>query len=324
MNWELKLVQLKMGGFIMKSSRRRFIQQALASTAGLSLLSFSDELLAREDLVRLSILHTNDIHCHIDPFPVDHKFYKGRGGMARLAALVSHLRTENPNSLLFDAGDMFQGTPYFNFHKGKLILKVMSEIGYDASTLGNHEFDNGIDGILNPMAHSKFPFICSNYDFSQTKLYGKFLKNIIFRKAGVRVGVYGLGIKLDGLVSVENYEGTKYNDPVEVALEQESFLKNEKKCDLVICLSHLGFKYKDKRISDHIIAAETHLTDLIIGGHTHTFLDAPVEVENASGKKVFINQSGWGGMMLGKLDFIFDKNKKENPVILTQNISTGQ
>ncbi len=317
-----KLVHRKMGGFIMQNSRRRFLKKFIASTAGLSLFHIPEELLAVEDLVRISVLHTNDIHCHIEPFPREHKYYKGRGGMARLSGLVKRIKDENPNTLLFDAGDMFQGTPYFNYYKGELILKVMSAIGYDASTIGNHEFDNGIKGLLDPIYHANFPFVCSNYDFSQTLLYSKFPDHIIFRKGGVKIGVYGLGIELEGLVNPKNYEGTIYNDPVKTALEKESFLKNEKKCDLIICLSHLGFSYKGNQISDKALASKTHFTNLIIGGHTHTFLDKPVELKNADGKRILVNQAGWGGMMLGKIDFIFDRNKKEEPVIFAQNVTS--
>ncbi len=312
-----------MEGFIMKNSRRKFLQQLSASTAGMALLSFPDELLASEDLVKLSILHTNDIHCHIDPFPSEHKYYKGRGGMARLSALVNRIRSESANTLLFDAGDMFQGTPYFNYYKGELILKVMSKMGYDASTIGNHEFDNGLEGILKPVDYSNFPFICSNYDFSQTILYGKFPDHVIFRKEGIKIGVYGLGIQLDGLVNPKHYGGTVYNDPIETALERESFLKNDKKCDLVICLSHLGLSYQDNTVSDKVIASQTFFTDLIIGGHTHTYLKAPLELKNAEGKRVVVNQASWGGMVLGKVDFIFDKAKKESPVVYAQNMITG-
>ena len=307
----------------MQNSRRNFLKNLAATATGMAFLNIPEKIFASEDLARLSILHTNDIHCHIDPFPKEHKYYKGKGGMARLSGLVKRIKSENPNTLLFDAGDMFQGTPYFNYYKGELMLKVMSAMGYDASTIGNHEFDNGIKGILDPIYHADFPLICSNYDFSNTLLYGKFPNHVIFRKGGIKVGVYGLGIELKGLVSPDNYAGTIYNDPVKVALEKESFLKNEKKCNLIICLSHLGFKYRENKVSDNILASETHYTNLIIGGHTHTFLDKPVELKNADGKKILVNQAGWGGMMLGRIDFIFDRNKKDEPVIFAQNVISG-
>jgi len=304
----------------MSNSRRKFIRNILSASAGLSLMNLPDEVWAKEDLVKLTILHTNDIHCHIDPFPEDHHFYRGRGGLASLSGLVRTLREGSPNNLLLDAGDMFQGTPYFNYYKGELIFKVMSEIGYDAGTIGNHEFDNGLEGILNPLDNANFPLVCSNYDFSQTILAGRFPEHLILKKGGLKIGLYGLGIELSGLVSEKNYLETIYNDPVKVALEKEEFLKNDEKCDLVICLSHLGLVYKGDKISDKKLASLTHCTDLIIGGHTHTFLDVPLELKNADGKRILVNQAGWGAMVLGKIDFLFDKNDRESPVVLSQNI----
>ncbi len=308
-----------MEGFIM-NNRRKFIKQIAGMSAGIALANIPDTLFAQEDLVRLSVLHTNDIHCHIDPFPESDPSYSGRGGLARLSGLIGKIRNENENTLLLDAGDMFQGTPYFNYYKGKLILKVMSEMGYEASTIGNHEFDNGLEGINSSIDSARFPVISSNYDFTQTILYDRFVKYNIYRKGDVKVGVYGLGIELKGLVSEKNYDETVYLDPVKIALEMESFLKMEKKCDLVICLSHLGLSYKENKISDKLLAAETHFTDLIIGGHTHTFLDKPLELRNADGKRVIVNQAGWGGLALGRIDFILDKNRKSTPVVYSQNI----
>lgn len=303
------------------NNRRKFIRQLIGASAGISLVHLPDHLFAQEELIRLTILHTNDIHCQIDPFPATDPSFGGQGGLARLSALVNKIRQENDNMMLLDAGDMFQGTSYFNFYKGELILKIMSEMGYDASTLGNHEFDNGLKDLNRDLDYAKFPHISSNYDFSQTILYDRFSKYEIFRRNGVKIGIYGLGVELKGLVSEKNYEGTLYKDPVKVALEMESFLKNEKKCDLVICLSHLGLEYKENKISDKTLAAQTHLTDLIIGGHTHTFLDKPLELKNAKGKKIIVNQVGWGGLVLGRIDFIFNLSEKNKPVIFSQNTS---
>ena len=210
--------------------------------------------------------------------------------------------------------------PYFNYYKGELILKVMSEIGYEASTIGNHEFDNGLDALNKALDHTKFPFINSNYDFSQTKLYDRFNRYVVYRKNGIKIGIYGLGVELQGLVSDDNYEGTIYNDPVIVAREMETYLKQDKKCDLVICLSHLGYQYENDKISDLTLAPQTKYTDLILGGHTHTFLDKPVEVKNADGNRVIINQVGWGGMVLGRLDFYFDTAGKEMTLAYTEQI----
>ncbi len=305
------------------NSRRKFIKQLTAASAGMALFNLPDQLLAAEDLIRLSVIHTNDIHCHIDPFPVNHPTFAGKGGLARLSGFVQQIRSEADNTLLLDAGDMFQGTPYFNYYKGELIFNVMSAMGYDAGTIGNHEFDNGLEGLKQALDYARFPIVSSNYDFSQTILYNRFPPYAIFRKNGIKVGIYGLGVKLEGLVNKKNYDGLIYLDPVKTALEKESFLKNEKKCDLVICLSHLGFSYQSEQISDTRIARETHCTDLIIGGHTHTFMEKPVEMKNALGKRIIINQVGWGGMMAGRIDFIFNATKKDTPIVYAKNIQTG-
>lgn len=303
------------------NSRRRFLKKVAGATAGLTLTGIPDDLLAHEDLVRVSILHTNDIHCHIDPFPeTDPPSYAGKGGLARLSALIKKIKNETKNILLVDAGDMFQGTPYFNFYQGELILKVMSQMGYEASTIGNHEFDNGLEGIEASLGFAHFPLICSNYDFSQTILRDRFPAYKIFNKQGIKIGVYGLGIELAGLVQKKSYAETRYLAPVETALKMESFLKNEKHCDLVICLSHMGLKYRDNKISDTLLAAETKFTDLIIGGHTHSYLKEPLQLKNANGDRIIVNQAGWAGLILGRIDFILDKTEKDEPVALSHNI----
>ena len=242
------------------------------------------------------------------------------GGLARISALVKKVRAENPDTLLFDAGDMFQGTPYYNYFKGELILKLMTEIGYDAGAIGNHEFDDGLENILKSLPYAGFPIINSNYDFSETILAGQFPRYKTFKKSGIKIGVYGLGIELSGLVSDNNFGKTIYNDPLKTAIEMESFLKNEKNCDLVVCLSHLGFKYRDEKVSDHVIAAETSMTDLIIGGHTHTYVEKPVDMKNKAGKQVIVNQASWGGLVLGRVDFVFEKTKKKNRAMPTENV----
>ena len=302
------------------NKRRDFLKRVGAASAGLALINWPENLLAKNDLLQLTILHTNDIHCRIDPFPENNPIYPNKGGLARLSTIIRQVRQQQENVLLLDSGDMFQGTPYFNFYKGELILKIMSEIGYNASTLGNHEFDNGLDALNKALDYARFPIINSNYDFSQTKLYDRFSRYVIFRKGGIKIGVYGLGIEMQGLINKQNYEDTIYNDPVTVACEMENFLKLEKQCDLVICLSHLGLKYDSSKISDMTLAPQTHHTDLILGGHTHTFLDKPIDVKNADGNRILINQVGWAGMVLGRIDFIFDKNGKQAPLALANSI----
>lgn len=294
------------------SNRRIFLKQSVLFGGAFALGLFPQELFASGELVRLTVLHTNDMHCHIDPFPETHAEYAGRGGMVRLASLVSKCRTENSNLLLLDAGDMFQGTPYFNYFKGELMLKLMSKIGYDAGTIGNHEFDNGLADIASAFQFAKFPIISSNYDFSDTILSGIVKTHHILKKGGIKIGIYGLGIELDGLVGKLNYGNTRYLDPLETALKMERSLKIDHSCDLVICLSHLGFSYEHSKISDSSLAPQTKYTDLIIGGHTHTFLEKPLVLKNAEGRQILVNQAGWAALAAGKIEFVFDRTGKKN------------
>jgi len=310
-----------MGGFTM-SNRRNFLKQALLGSGALSLGLIPNELFASGELIRLTVMHTNDMHCHLDPFPADHAEYPGKGGLIRIASIISQCRKENPNFLLLDAGDMFQGTPYFNYFKGNLIVKVMSKMGYDAGTIGNHEFDNGLEDILSAAKNASFPLISSNYDFSDTVLSGLVKNQLILEKGGIRIGIYGLGIELDGLVGKLNYGNTRYLDPLQTALQMEAALKHDYKCDLVICLSHLGLSYEHNKISDKTLAPQTRFTDLIVGGHTHSFLDKPLILKNADGNPILVNQAGWAALSTGKIEFVFDRaGGKKHPAAVINNLS---
>ena len=256
------------------------------------------------------MLHTNDVHSHIDPFGSDDANYPGRGGVARRYTLINNIRQENPNTLLLDAGDIFQGTPYFNFYGGELEFKLMSKMKYDAATIGNHDFDNGIDGLLAQMPHASFDFLSANYDFSNTVLEGRTSPYKTFVRDGIRIGVFGLGIELDGLVGKKLYRETRYLNPVEIAQDTVATLKQQEKCDLVICLSHLGYSYKSDKISDLKLAGLTKDINLIIGGHTHTFLPEPTVTRNSEGREVLVNQVGWAGVNLGRIDFFLDDKKE--------------
>lgn len=303
------------------SNRRSFLKQTVIAGGALSLGFFPTELFASGEMVKLTVMHTNDMHCHIDPFPADHAEYPGKGGLIRIASMVNQARMENPNLLLLDAGDMFQGTPYFNYFKGDLILKIMSKMGYDAGTVGNHEFDNGLNDILAAFKFASFPIISSNYDFSDTILADQVVPWKIIRKGPVKVGIYGLGIELAGLVSPLNFGNTQYLDPLVTAQKMEVLLKKEHDCDLVICLSHLGYSYENAKISDTFLASQTKYTDLIVGGHTHTFLEKPTVVKNAVGNPILVNQAGWAALALGKIDFVFDRSgKTKKPVALIGNL----
>ncbi len=291
-------------------NRRSFIKQSGLGAIGLSLLpQFS---LARSKDVKLTILHTNDMHSHIHPVTSGRN--KGLGGMAQRAALIKQIREQEEHVLLLDAGDIFQGTPYFNFYSGELEFKLMSEMKYDAATLGNHDFDNGLEGLQKQLPHAKFPFLIANYDFSDTIVKDTFKPYKIFRKGDLKIGVFGIGIELEGLVPKKLYQNTMYQDPITTANHYAKFLKKNQKCDLVICLSHLGFKYKSNKISDMKLAKQTHNIDLIIGGHTHTFLKKPVSQLNLDKKEVLINQVGWAGINIGKIDFHFSQNDDDKKV----------
>ena len=272
--------------------------------------AFSGELSSSKNK-KISILHTNDMHSRIEPFPKDGGRWANQGGMTKLASLVSKVRTEQENLLLLDAGDVFQGTPYFNFFGGELEFKLMSKMGYNASTLGNHEFDNGLFGFYEQLPHAKFPHICSNYNFSNTLLKGSTLPYKIFRKSGLRIGVFGIGIELKGLVAAKNFEGIKYEDPIGVSQEMVQELRS-KKADLIICLSHLGYSYRSEKIDDLKLAAAVSEINLIIGGHTHTFLEKPTLLKNIEGHQTIVHQVGTGALRLGKVDFVFGT---ENQII---------
>jgi 5'-nucleotidase len=282
--------------------RRNFIQNIVLGT-GTLLVSpslFSQENLKKKK--RLVILHTNDTHSTIEPFPSKHSKFPNMGGVSKRHTILQKIRSEEEHVLLLDAGDIFQGTPYFNTFNGELEMKLMSLLEYDAATMGNHDFDIGLEGFLNAQQFANFPFLCANYDFSETILSGKTKAYHIFHKAGIKIGVFGIGIALKGLVPMDKYGNTRYLDPISTANKIASELKS-KSCDLVICLSHLGFEYENKNInSDRKLAAETQNIDIILGGHTHTFFDKPLVLKNSKNKDVLVNQVGWGGVYLGRID----------------------
>lgn len=263
----------------------------------------------------LTILHTNDVHSRLDPFPMDGGRNAGKGGVARRATLIQKIRSEQVdgyarNVLLFDAGDIFQGTPYFNVYKGEPEILAMNRLGYDAGTIGNHDFDGGIDNMVTQFGKATFPMLIANYDFKNTVMDGRTKPYKVFEKDGVRIGVFGLGIKPEGLIPRAAYKETKYLDPIDIGNDIAAKLRTDKKCDYVVCLSHLGYKYDNEpTVSDMVLAAKTQNIDLIIGGHTHTFLDAPVAVNNLNGQPVWINQVGFAGINLGRIDLTFEKGK---------------
>ena len=291
--------------------RRDFLKNTAASSTFIGLNGLGMSSFDTLNTKHLTILHTNDVHSHIDPFPEDDPRNPNMGGVSKRASLIEQIRQDNSNILLLDAGDSFQGTPYFNYYGGELEFKLMSMMGYEATTIGNHEFDNGIANILAQMPYAKFDFLSANYDFSNTVLDGYVKPYKIFLKDGIKVGVFGLGVELAGLVDKKLYKETIYRDPIEVSQDIARKLKREEKCDLVICLSHIGYQYKNdsEKICDVTLAQKTRNIDLIIGGHTHTFLDKPQIFKNLDEKEVLVNQVGCYGINLGRIDFFFDNDK---------------
>jgi 5'-nucleotidase len=290
-------------------SRKDFLRQAALTTGGIvagPALLRAAEFAAPQ---RLTILHTNDVHSRIEPFPMDGGRNQGLGGVVSRSGIIKQIREEEENVLLLDAGDIFQGTPYFNLYKGEPEIKAMSNMGYDACTIGNHDFDAGMENLATQLTeHANFPMLVCNYDFSSTALENKTIPYKIIRKGKLKIGLLGVGIKLHGLVPDNLYGATKYLDPVRSANEFASVLKKDHGCDMIICLSHLGFRYREGNVvSDEVLAKESENIDLIIGGHTHTFLDKPEVYKNKNGNDVIVNQVGWAGIILGRLDFEFSK-----------------
>jgi len=309
-------------------TRRYFIKQSVFTAA--SFLAAHPLLNAASEFIpeRLTILHTNDVHSRLDPFPADAGINAGKGGIAARAALINNIRKEGNPVLLLDAGDIFQGTPYFNLYKGEPEIKAMAKMGYEAGIMGNHDFDAGLENFASQVsAHANFPVVMSNYDFSNTPMENRYQPYKIIRKGNLKIGILGVGIELMGLVPENLFGNTKYLDPVQEANKIAYLLKKQKKCDFIVCLSHLGNRYRDSKVSDEKLAKDSENIDLIIGGHTHTFLEAPIVYKNKKGEDVIVNQVGWGGINLGRLDFEFSKfsgKKLSKSSSITITKKTGQ
>ncbi|MFZ2784129.1 MAG: metallophosphatase [Sediminibacterium sp.] len=289
-------------------NRRKFIRETALTAGALMASSVAGAVPAEYPL---TILHTNDVHSHLDPFPMDGSRNQGLGGVATRSSLIKDIREEADQVLLLDAGDIFQGTPYFNLYKGEPEIGAMSKMGYDAATMGNHDFDAGIENFANQLQHASFPIVICNYDFTGTPMENNYRPYTIIQKGKQKVGILGVGIELDGLVPANLYGNTVYKNPVESANATVELLRQQQ-CDFIICLSHLGDKYEEDKVSDEILAKESYDIDLIIGGHTHRFFSQPRKYRNRKGGDVLVNQVGWGGLQLGRLDYIFSSNKRKN------------
>lgn len=292
------------GGAAFTLSPSSFLADAASSLASPLLLPGKGETL-------ITILHTNDTHSQIDPIPANDKQNGGKGGVARRATLVRRVRKENPNTLLIDAGDSFQGTPYFNFFKGEVEFKSMSMIGYDAATLGNHEFDNGVDALAAAMKFANFDFVSSNYDVRGTPLESRVKPYVVRELAGMRIGLFGLGISPIGLITPENFKGVKYSDPVGAARGVVKLLRVQERCQLVIGMTHLGYypNPKDNEVGDSQVAAQVDGIDFIASGHTHTFMKQPVVAKTPNGSNTIIFQVGKSGIYVGRVDLKLREGK---------------
>ena len=299
-------------------TRRKFLGTSIAGGAAFSFLpvvpsfltsaSVSDFaaplLLSEPGETLITILHTNDTHSQIDPLPENDKLNAGKGGVARRATLVKRVRKENPNTLMLDAGDVFQGTPYFNFFKGEVEYKSMSMIGYDVVTLGNHDFDNGVAALAAAMKFSNFDFVSSNYEVRGTPIESRVKPYVVRVLDGLRIGIFGLGINPVGLITPENFKGVTYRDPVQAAQETVRTLREREHCTLVLCASHLGYYSRPKAddLGDAQVVERVDGIDFIASGHTHTFMTAPVVAKQPSGGNTIIFQVGKSGIYVGRVD----------------------
>ena len=265
----------------------------------LALVALSGQAKKQKQLV---ILHTNDTHSTI--FPVNSQLpdtmKAGRGGFIRRSEMLRQERQKHPDLLYFDSGDFCQGSAYYTMFKGDVEVGLMNEMGIDASTIGNHEFDFGLENMARIFKMCNFPILCTNYDFTGTVMEGVCKPWIILKRNGVNIGVFAVCPKLQGLVSNKNCEGVKYLDPAKVALETATMLKQEKKCDVVICISHLG--WENYRAEDDLyMIKNSRNIDLVLGGHTHTYLPTLEYVNNLDGKPVPVDQNGKHALFVGKI-----------------------
>ncbi len=290
-------------------SRRGFFKRlgglAMAAPLFSSFASFSSCVRSAADGGRkLVILHTNDVHSHIDPFPESDTRYPGLGGYARRGAIISETirKYGAENVLVFESGDMFQGTPYFNFYRGRLEIELMNRMRIDAVSIGNHEFDNGVDALCDCMEIANFPFLCANYTFTDPRGRNLVKPYKVFERGGFRVGVFGLGVRLAGLVAPANCDTVRFSEIIPTAQDVVNKLRDDEGCDIVVALTHIGYEDGTGGDCDKKLAASTRGIDFILGGHSHTFLPEPVFVKNKDGRDVFINQVGYGGVNIGRIE----------------------
>ena len=263
----------------------------------------------------LLILHTNDTHSCVMPLSENlaDTLVAGRGGFLRRIAMLKEERRKHPDLLYFDSGDFFQGSPYFTLFKGDVEVGLMNQMGIDASTIGNHEFDFWLDNMARLFRVANFPILCSNYDFTGTPLEGLVKPYTVIRRNGVKIGVFALDPQMEGLVSTQNYGDVKYLDPATCANQMVSLLRNEKKCDVVICISHLGWdaRPQEERAGrpecDNSVFAKTRGVDLVLGGHSHTYFEELRYITDLDGRQVPVDQNGKHGIFIGRIELTLDK-----------------
>lgn len=251
---------------------------------------------------QLVILHTNDTHSQIFPISAQlpDTLKAGRGGFLRRITMLKEERRKHPDLIYFDSGDFWQGSAYFTMFKGDVEIGLMNLMGIDASTIGNHEFDFGLDNMAEKFKKANFPILCANYDFTGTVMEGITKPWIIIKRNGVKIGVFAVCPKLEGLVSAKNCPGVKYLDPAQVALETATMLKQEKKCDMVICISHLGWNSGRGEDDQYMIRGSRNI-DLVLGGHTHTNMEQMEYENNIDGKPVPADQNTKAAVYVSKI-----------------------
>jgi len=250
----------------------------------------------------LVILHTNDTHSQLEPYLTGEGANSEKAGILRREALIRKVRSEETNVLVFEAGDFVQGTPYFNIFKGEAEVDLMNFLKLDAVVLGNHEFDNGIEALASMLKKANFPIVCTNYDVSHTVLKDIVKNWLIVKRGKLLIGVVGACINPKGLIMNSNFDGVIWMDPISTIEARAAWLKEKKKCDVVICLSHLGYENDNGKPDDLTLAQNSRHIDVIVGGHSHSFLEKPTLKHNLNGDTVIINQVGKSGLYLGRLD----------------------
>lgn len=258
---------------------------------------------------QLVILHTNDTHSCIMPLNPNlaDTALAGRGGFLRRMALIEDERAKTPGLLLIDSGDFSQGSPYYNFYKGEVEVELMNRMGYDVATIGNHEFDFGLENMARIFRMAKFPIVCANYDFTGTSVEGLVKSYTIIKRNGLKIGLFGLSPQPKGLVDTTKFVGVKYLDPVETARRMAALLKTKKKCDVIICVSHLG--WEDEELTDQMLVPATRDIDIVLGGHSHTYMKTLQYVKNVDGMDVPVDQNGKHGIWIGRI--VLDLEKGE-------------